>query len=60
MIAVRGSGSSWPHWPWIADATCSKGQVVRRGGVGGGGRGEGWHQCVVGLLSCSWYMSPDQ
>ena len=39
MIAVRGSGSSWPHCPWIADATCSKGQVVRRGGVGGEGGG---------------------
>ena len=25
-----------PIGPWIADATCSKGQVVRRGGVGGG------------------------
>ena len=52
-----------PIGPWIADATCSKGQVVRRGGVGGGGGGgggKGWHQCVVGLLSCSWYMSPDQ
>ena len=47
-----------PIGPWTADATCSKGQV---GGVGGGGgRGEGWHQCVVGLLNCSWYMSPDQ
>ena len=52
-----------PIGPLTADVTCSKGQVVRRGGVGGGGgggRGEGWHQCVVGLLSCSWYMSPDQ
>ena len=43
MIAVRGSGSSWPHCigPWTADATCSKGQVVRRGGGGGGGEGRG-------------------
>ena len=50
-----------PIGPWTADATCSKGQVVRRGGGGGGGGGgEGWHQCVVGLLSFSWYMSPDQ
>ena len=48
-----------PIGPLTAVVTCSKGQVVRRGGVGGGG-GEGWHQCVVGLLSCSWYMSPDQ
>ena len=40
-----------PIGPWSADATCSKGQVVRRGGVGG--KDEGWHQCVVGLLSCS-------
>ena len=28
-----------PIGPWIADATCSKGQVVRRGAVGGGGGG---------------------
>ena len=28
-----------PIGPWSADATCSKGQVVRRGGVGGGGGG---------------------
>ena len=28
-----------PIGPWIADATCSKGQVVRRGGVGVEGRG---------------------
>ena len=30
-----------PIGPLTADATCSKGQVVRRGGVGGGGGGEG-------------------
>ena len=48
MIAVRGSGSSMaPIGPWTADATCSEGQVVSRGGLSGG-RGEGWHQCVVG------------
>ena len=63
-----------PIGPWTAYATCSEGQVVSRGGLRGG-RGEGWHQCVVGQLSplalsangstgsdsmCSWYMSPDQ
>ena len=48
MIAVRGSGSSMaPIGPRTADATCSEGQVVSRGGLRGG-RGEGWHQCVVG------------
>ena len=54
MIAVRRSGSSMASiGPWTADATCSEGQVVSRGGLRGGGgrRGEGWHQCVVGLLS---------
>ena len=30
-----------PIGPWSADATCSKGQVVRRGGGEGGGGGEG-------------------
>ena len=31
-----------PIGPWSADATCSKGQVVRRGrGGGGGGEGRG-------------------
>ena len=51
MIAVRQSGSSMaPIGPWTDDATCSEGQVVSRGGLRGG-RGEGWHQCVVGLLS---------
>ena len=41
MIAVMRSGSSWPHLaPWTADATCSEGQVVSRGGLRGGeGRG---------------------
>ena len=37
-----------PIGPWIADATCSKGQVVRRGGVGGGGARAGtsvWWVC---------------
>ena len=28
-----------PIGPWTAEATCSKGQVVRQGGVGGGGGG---------------------
>ena len=28
-----------PIGSWTADATCSTGQVVRRGGVGGEGRG---------------------
>ena len=28
-----------PIGPWSADATCSKGQVVRRGGVEGEGQG---------------------
>ena len=53
MIAVRRSGSSMaPIGSWTADATCSEGHVVSRGGLRGGGRrGEGWHQCVVGLLS---------
>ena len=50
MIAVRRSGSSMaPIGSWTADATCSEGHVVSRGGLRGGG--EGWHQCVVGLLS---------
>ena len=49
MIAVRRSGSSMaPIGSWTADATCSEGHVVSRGGLRGG---EGWHQCVVGLLS---------
>ena len=30
-----------PIGPWTAEATCSKGQVVRQGGVGGGGGGGG-------------------
>ena len=48
MIAVRRSGSSMaPIGSWTADATCSEGHVVSRGGL----RGGGWHQCVVGLLS---------
>ena len=52
MIAVRRSGSSMvPIGSWTADATCSEGHVVSRGGLRGGRRGEGWHQCVVGLLS---------
>ena len=52
MIAVRRSGSSMaPIGSWTADATCSEGHVVSRGGLRGGGGGEGWHQCVVGLLS---------
>ena len=56
MIAVRRSGSSMaPIGSWTADATCSEGHIVSRGGLRGGGgggrRGEGWHQCVVGLLS---------
>ena len=52
MIAVRRSGSSMaPIGSWTADATCSEGHVVSRGGLMGGRRGEGWHQCVVGLLS---------
>ena len=53
MIAVRRSGSSMaPIGSWTADATCSEGHVVSRGGLRGGGRrDEGWHQCVVGLLS---------
>ena len=38
MIAVRGSGSSMaPIGPWTADATCSEGQVVSRGGLRGTG-----------------------
>ena len=37
MIAVRRSGSSTaPIGPWTADATCSEGQVVSRGGLRGG------------------------
>ena len=44
MIAVRRSGSSMaPIGSWTADATCSEGHVVSRGGLRGGGGGEGWH-----------------
>ena len=38
MIAVRRSGSSMaPIGSWTADATCSEGHVVSRGGLRGGG-----------------------
>ena len=41
MIAVRRSGSSMaPIGSWTADATCSEGHVVSRGGLRGGGGGE--------------------
>ena len=53
-----------PIGPWIADATCSKGQVVRRGGVGGGGGGGGEGRGLAplcgGPVKLFWYMSPDQ
>ena len=40
MIAVRRSGSSMaPIGSWTADATCSEGHVVSRGGLRGGGGG---------------------
>ena len=42
MIAVMRSGSSMaPIGSWTADATCSEGQVVSRGGLRGGGGGGG-------------------
>ena len=42
MIAVRRSGSSMaPIGSWTADATCSEGHVVSRGGLRGGGGGGG-------------------
>ena len=40
MITVRRSGSSMaPIGSWTADATCSEGHVVSRGGLRGGGGG---------------------
>ena len=42
MIAVRRSGSSMgPIGSWTADATCSEGHVVSRGGLRGGEEGRG-------------------
>ena len=66
MIAVRRSGSSMAHiGSWTADATCSEGQVVSRGGLRGGGGEEGRGLApVCGSTGsdgmCSWYMFPDQ
>ena len=49
VIAVRRSGSSMaPIGPWTADATCSEGQVVSRGGLTGGGGGGGGLAPVCG------------
>ena len=49
MIAVRRSGSSMaPIGSWTADATCSEGHVVSRGGLrgGGGGARAGTSACI--------------
>ena len=46
MIAVRRSGSSMaPIGSWTADATCSEGHVVSRGGGGARAGTSVWWAC---------------